>query len=93
MTDTLVLNPVFGFEELREDELAMVDGGVNINWNAVSQALAQAQMWAIAHSAQLYVGGVNAINYVVPSVICGANAGQTMACMVAGFAVGYITYR
>jgi lactobin A/cerein 7B family class IIb bacteriocin len=28
MTDTLVLNPELGFDELREDELAAVNGGV-----------------------------------------------------------------
>jgi hypothetical protein len=29
MTDTLVLNPAFGFTELRDDELFSVDGGGN----------------------------------------------------------------
>jgi lactobin A/cerein 7B family class IIb bacteriocin len=27
MTDTLVMNPAFGFEELSDDELFMVEGG------------------------------------------------------------------
>jgi hypothetical protein len=30
MTDTLVLNPAFGFKELRDDELFSVDGGGSI---------------------------------------------------------------
>jgi hypothetical protein len=45
MTDTLVLNPEFGFEELREDELVAVDGGLD-PWLAIQQLAAQAQKYA-----------------------------------------------
>jgi hypothetical protein len=88
MTDTLVLNPVFGFEELREHELVAVDGG-NINWNAVSQMLAQAQAYATAHSAQLQTAGRNAMAASLTALACRATPGQAALGGVVTFVFTY----
>ncbi|MDR1329152.1 MAG: hypothetical protein LBK23_06090 [Oscillospiraceae bacterium] len=65
MENTLVLNPGFGFEELREDELLAVDGG---NWLSTLCGVALI-VGSVAVAAAAIVSAVSTGGLTVPIAV------------------------